>query len=157
MKIAISFLVCIISLSGMAQRLTYDDPDLTFSIKKPKKWEVFDDGYVVEVSPSVNDSSHTYLTITYFQKPLPPTGSEDLELMTMLPQVGMEEVSITEKVKIGPYHTERSSISNDSLLQYLYHFEDHGQLWEIITSAPKTDIKAQKRFLRLIRSIKIED
>ncbi|MEQ9022242.1 MAG: hypothetical protein RLN82_05720, partial [Pseudomonadales bacterium] len=64
-------LLSAISFSGFAQRVTFNDPDLTFSFKKPKDWQVFDDGYVVKISPSAQDTANIYFSFTYFESAQP--------------------------------------------------------------------------------------
>ncbi|WP_425392530.1 hypothetical protein [Ekhidna sp.] len=144
---------------AVGQRVSYDDPDLTFSFKKPKNWEVFDNGYVVKLSPSVHDTSNTYFTITYFEDASPLGVSKAPEIMQP------EDYTVTELptpnvVEVGKYElqtgTTRAIIHQESYHQQRYLFNNYNQRWEIITSAPESEKKKYEViFKRVIKSLRI--
>lgn len=147
MRIITSLLIIFISQTSFSQRVEFEDPDLTFSFKKPKGWEVFDDGYVVKVSPSAKDSASTYFTITYFENAQPygsfPTAEladETLTPSTQTYQIAKEETKLREK-REGDQQVK------------LYSFMKYGQRFEIKT-ASSSEVN-ERFFQKIIRSIKI--
>ncbi|WP_462248072.1 hypothetical protein [Ekhidna sp.] len=147
MRIITSLFILVLSNIAYSQRLSFEDPDLTFSFEKPKEWEVYDDGYVVKVSPSVLDSANIYFTITYF---------EDAQGFGLFPnkehiEVDNKQKSSTLKIdgktaKVGEEKKDGSNLST-------YTFMKYGQRFELKTSSTK---KKQKRiFRKIISSIQI--
>ncbi|WP_424961893.1 hypothetical protein [Ekhidna sp.] len=158
MRNTISLLALITSISVVfSQRITFNDPDLTFSLKKPKSWEVFDNGYVVKVSPSAIDTTDVYFTITYFESPT-PIGSYSEIIDTPLPEKSLEETAPQKVVTIGQYRLtmeSREAIRDGtSFIQQKYEFDHLGQSWEITTCTPEP--KVQKLFKRMIKSLRID-
>ncbi|MEQ6166730.1 hypothetical protein AAOE16_06000 [Ekhidna sp. MALMAid0563] len=160
MRSTISLLVFIVSISSaFSQRITFDDPDLTFSFKKPKGWEVFDNGYVVKISPSAVDTADIYFTITYFESPT-PIGSFREIIDTPFPDKPLEEAAPQRIVNIGQYQLRmesRDAIKEEtSFIQQKYQFDHLGQSWEITTFAPEPKApKLHKLFKRMIKSLRI--
>lgn len=158
MRSTISLLVFIVSISSaFSQRITFDDPDLTFSFKKPKGWEVFDNGYVVKISPSAVDTADIYFTITYFESPT-PIGSFSEIIETPLPDRPLEEAAPQKIVNIGQYQLKMESRKaikeGTSFIQRKYQFDHLGQSWEITTCTPES--KVQKLFKKMIKSLRID-
>lgn len=149
MRISISLILLIVSIPTFSQRVTFEDPDLTFSFKKPKKWQVFDDGYVVKVSPSAKDSAQVYFTITYFEN-AQPVGL----FPSAQPANSVEEV-IFEKIKIDGEYARRSEKSENDTHQQHYTFMKYGQRFEINTSAQSEE--TNRIFRKIIRSIQIKN
>ena len=161
MRSIISLLAFFFSVSiAISQRVSFDDPDLTFSFKKPKDWQLFDDGYYVKLSPSVEDTAHTYFTITYFETPK-PIGSYNEVPQAELTDQTTSQPSDKKKVKIGQYHlstwTSSFDLKDQSCLLRKYQFDHLGQSWEIVTSSPKSNTqKLDKLYKRIIKSLRIE-
>lgn len=147
MRIITSLLIFSISLASYCQRVEFKDPDLTFSFKKPKGWEVFDDGYVVKVSPSAQDSASIYFSITYFEN-AEPYGS----FPTVQPADDNFEPS-TETLQIAKETADlRKKNENDWQIR-LYSFMKYGQRFEIKTVS-SSEVH-EPSFQKIIRSIKI--
>lgn len=161
MQSTISLIVFIASITFVsAQRITFDDPDLTFSFKKPKSWEVFDNGYVVKVSPSARDTSDVYFTITYFESPT-PMGSFSEVMDIPLQEKPVKAPEPQKTVNIGQYllKMESTIATEDSgaYMQHRYQFDHHGQSWEITTCTPESKAKKlHKLFKRMIKSLRID-
>jgi len=155
------------SLEVCSQRVTFQDPDLSFSFKKPKNWEFFDNGYVIKVSPSAADSSTTYLTLTYFSSPKPMGGyganefPESLNTVNPADNIGSqpEKNGPSEKI-LGNDVQSREFIQDqegEDLKVRTYTFREAGQQWEIIASAPKGEGKKfNKVFRKIMRSLRID-
>lgn len=149
MRNTISLLLILISISALSQRVSFDDPDLTFSFKKPKNWQVFDDGYYVKVSPSVTDSSSTYFTITYFENPEP--YGNDLSL-------GLGDPNSVDNLEIASFTIVKETVKLEELVeanskQTTYFFSKYGQNFVVKTSVPKDQKKTNRLILKMIRSI----
>ncbi len=146
MRNTISLIFLFTCLFSYSQRVSFEDPDLTFSFVKPKKWEVFDDGYVVKVSPSAKDSASTYFTITYF---------EDAQSFGLFPIAGVEGdvATASSKMKIdGAPAKYDTKVKNGTQLGS-YTFMKYGQRFELKTAS---NHKKQNRiFRKIIRSIQI--
>ncbi|WP_420318068.1 hypothetical protein [Ekhidna sp.] len=155
------FLITTVTSFLVAQRLKFNDPDLSFSLKKPKSWQVFDNGYVVKLSPSANDTSSIYFTITYFEDASPLGGNETLQIIQPKEYV-ITELPTPNTIKIGKYQlqtgTTRAFINDNYYHQQRYIFNNNGQRWEIITSARESEKKElEKIFNRMIKSLKITE
>lgn len=164
MRITISILALFFIQTVLAQRISFDDPDLTFSIKKPKDWEIFDNGLVVKLAPSPKDSSHTYLTITYFQAPS-PINLMDSDMPQLIPFESSSEIKKGEGKK-APFKIAKaeamlfeSQVKGDQALQIRnYTFKRMGQDWEVVTSAPLAQSSAiDRQFERIMKSLKVSD
>ena len=162
MRILISSLIILVSaLTSFGQRVAFEDPDLTFSFKKPKHWELFDDGLVVKISPSKRDSASIYMTLTYYEDAIPIDGQENALLVK--PNEAAEaipELPTSNEVKIGKYMLKTGSkqtlIDGESYLYQRYVFKNYEQRWEIITSRPEEEQEQySKVFQRVIKSLKI--
>ena len=150
--ISIVFLLLITSLS--AQRITFNDPDLSFSFKKPKNWQVFDDGLVVKVSPSATDSAHTYFSITYFEDAEPFGGFPSVESQPGTPSEDLTPYSKKIAGKEANYQRVRGS--NEQSATYVFH--TFGQRFRIMTVQPlPEDAGITQAFNRMIRSLKVTD
>lgn len=164
MRSLISFIFFLLLLTGYAQRIEFEDPDLTWSFKQPKSWVLVDDGYVVKVSPSMQDTATTYLTITYFESPKPTKQlmTDELEAYSVS-QIPLKETNYGEEIKIGSMlatmNASTSLMDDDSFhVQKIYRFNHLGQQWEIVTSALERDEKRlDKKYLRLMRTLQISD
>ena len=148
MRIIISLLLIFSTILTFSQRVSFEDPDLTFSFKKPKSWQVFDDGYVVKVSPSVADSASIYFTITYFEN-AQPFGSWP----TATPASKTSENTDFTTVKIAGENARKFEESIESLSLNRYQFTKYGQQFVLKTSS--TSPKTNRIFRKIIRSIKI--
>ncbi|MEQ9465874.1 MAG: hypothetical protein RLN88_00600 [Ekhidna sp.] len=141
------------TLISFSQRITFNDPDLSFSFKKPKDWQVFDDGLVVKVSPSAADSSRTYFSITYFED-AEPFG--EFPLVESQPETPPENLTPYPKKIAGQDAKYQENNSNE--LSATYVFYTFGQRFLIVTvqSLPE-DQAVSQAFNRMIRSIKVTD
>ncbi|MEP1033721.1 hypothetical protein [Ekhidna sp.] len=148
MRITISLILIASYFFSFCQRISFEDPDLTFSFKKPKNWEVFDDGYVVKASPSARDSADTYFTITYFEF-AQPSGS----FPTAKPVIESFDKGFT-KTKINGIKAKCIEIKNGEYRTNEYEFVKYGQRFEIKTSA--RDPQINRIFRKIIRSILIK-
>ncbi len=149
MRSTISLLLISISIVGFSQRVSFEDPDLTFSFKKPKTWQVFDDGYSVKVAPSASDSSHTFLSITYFEDARPLGGIGSFSKST-----GRQATTYTRKIDGVAATFEIHKTKN--IEKRIYHFYKYNQRFEVITSLPgKTALRNHRTIKNIIRSIRI--
>ena len=152
MRSIISALITIMSLVTLAQRVTFNDPDLTFSFKKPKSWEVFDDGYSVKASPSAADSSNFFFSITYFESPT-PAGEMTIGLTSS------DEFSPDgdASFKIGGEKATYQRIIKDNKQSTLYRFYKLGQRFEVTVVSNSSYKKGTKTLRKIIKSIRIEE
>lgn len=160
MRSLISSWFLIITITSFSQRVTFDDPDLSFSFKKPKNWQIVDDGYVIKIAPDLADTAITYLSLTYFQNPAPLNEMLGEGLAVQLPESSLQEIPFGKEVNLGPYLTHMTSTrlltdDDESLIQKMYRFKDHGQQWEIITSYKASERKMNHTFEKVIKSLKI--
>ena len=153
--------------SSMAQRVSFEDPGLTFSFKKPKDWVVVDDGYVIKVSPFMRDTATTYLTMTYFDYPEPISNDEGTHFSVVSIESQAKEefkdhmwsdehIEIYEKKVLW----KRAMISKDDVLieRRFYDFDLDKKNWEIVTSIPEKDLDLyHKKFIAIIKSFRIEN
>ena len=54
-------------LISFSQRVSFNDPDLSFSFKKPSKWELVDDGFNISMYPRNPVEEIQQINITYFE------------------------------------------------------------------------------------------
>lgn len=153
MRNIISLTFLFLSLASFSQRVSFEDPDLTFSFKKPKNWEVFDDGYVVKASPSAQDTASIYFSITYFEDAQPP-GMNPFE------NENEKNSSIDFQKwirKIAGEKAEYRIESSDNSVETLYRFKWDDQRFELTTKQPSPAKNPQNSevFNRIIRSIRI--
>lgn len=151
MRNTISLLLFLLSFYALGQRVSFEDPDLTFSFKKPKNWHVFDDGYVVKVAPSVKDSASTYFSITYFEDAQP---SRDIQFADSIDSTSNPCLG---KTKIAGVLTKYCVETTSNAIQTQYHFTKYGQRFELVTLQP-SPIKDPRNivvFNHIIRSIRI--
>lgn len=169
MRTIIRLFVLVLATSSMAQRVEFNDPDLTFSFKKPKSWELIDDGYVVKVSPTVADTASIYVSFTYFQSPsaIDYTMLEaDTEVPTLIPMNSVDEYNnhpeSGEKIKIakeeGRWSATEVMENGIVYVRRIYHVSTYGQRWDIVSNVPKADVSAYNRtFSRIIKSLKVSN
>ncbi|SNT12897.1 hypothetical protein SAMN05421640_2408 [Ekhidna lutea] len=150
MRSIISLLILSISFGLLAQRVAFEDPDLSFSFKKPKGWEVVDDGYVVKVSPSIADTSTTCFAITYFESPK-PVGDIPLDLQL---QIDSTETP-TSKTKIAGEEANWFEETSENFISRHYTFFKFNQRFEITIKYP-IESKYDKKLKSIIRSIKVK-
>ena len=153
-------------LISFSQRVSFNDPDLTFSFKKPKNWKIFDDGYVIKVSPSEADTSTIYLSLTYFSSPRPMGGYVSGEFPESLKNVNPTTNIESQSGKHGPSEKimgqkvqSKEYIQNqdgENLNIRVYTFLEANQQWKISTSAPKDERKeSNKEFRKIMRTLRI--
>lgn len=151
MRIIISLALFFMVLSVPAQRVSFDDPDLTFSFKKPKGWQVFDDGYVVKVAPSESDTAIIYFSITYFEDARPKSETD----LDFLHDGSNDESRPTQPIKIAGtdgqffFEEKANSVSAE------YYFKKLGQRFEIFTLHPSEDREMEKTLRKIVRSVKV--
>ncbi len=147
MRSIISLVLLSISLNVFSQRISFEDPDLTFSFKKPKNWEVFDDGYVVKLSPSVQDSANFFLTFTYFE------DAQAVGFITNTASVNSSEEKEFSKTKIAGEIAKVAKELNGSKSLNSYTFMKYGQRFEITTNS--SSLNSNRVFRKIIRSIRV--
>lgn len=143
------------TITSLAQRISFEDPDLTFSFKKPNDWQVFDDGYAVKVSPSPKDTTNTYFSITYFEDAQPfgifplTDGLESAD--------GPKKKPISYRGKIAGENAKYLETRTGNSIQTIYLFYKFGQRFQVITKEPLNgeDKKNERVFNRMIRSIRV--
>lgn len=150
MRIIISFFLLASAFLSFSQRVSFEDPDLTFSFKKPKNWQMIDNGYEVKVYPSAKDSSSTYFTITYFED-AKPSGEFNL---------GQHEEALKSarplNFKIAGVPAKYASRNDKERIITRYQFYKFGQRFELKTSFSETNKSKNERvFKRMIRSVKV--
>ncbi|WP_370089800.1 hypothetical protein [Ekhidna sp.] len=149
MRIIISLTLLLLIVSASAQRVTFDDPDLTFSIKKPKGWEVFDDGYVVKVSPSMQDTASTYFSITYFE------GAQPYGEIIFEEQLQLDiKPAPTGKTKIAGEPASYFEAIDEKSATIIYTFSKYNQRFELVTKSPITS-EHSRQLNSLVRSVKV--
>ncbi len=148
MRITISLFLLTTTLVSFSQRVSFEDPDLTFSFKKPKNWQVFDDGYVVKVSPSAKDSATVYFTLTYFEY-AQPIGA----LPTAKPANHSDEEDYVQTKVAGAAAKQRERMDGE-LTIINYTFVKFGQSFYLKTSTD--NIADQRIFRKIIRSVQIK-
>lgn len=148
MRIFASLIMLFLATQCVAQTIVFEDPDLTFSIKKPKKWQVFDDGYVVKLSPSVSDSATLYVSLTYFEAPKVYDLFDSFE--------GDSKETEEKTVRLKKLDVSQEDTSTDDLIKSKYTFRVFGQEFLIRTSAPAPlRPKQRKVFRKIVRSVRI--
>ena len=149
MRNTISLFLLLSALSTFAQRVSFEDPDLTFSFKKPKNWQVFDDGYVVKVSPSAADSATIYFTITYFE------NAQPFGLFSNARPADSPKVLDFETIKIAGKEAKVRKWVEGKAYLHAYTFRKYGQHFQLKTAT--LDPQNQRIFRRIIKSIKVEN
>ena len=150
MRSITSWILICISISCFSQRVSFNDPDLTFSFKKPKNWEIFDDGYLVKASPSALDSANTFFSITYFEDAQPFDG---LGLASNSGNATTDRKSIKiDKVK-ATYFIKKED--GDEVKQY--QFYKKGQRFSVVTKYPMSDKTPSRKLLKMVKSIRITE
>ena len=163
MRSIISLLALLAASFCIAQRISFEDPQLTFSIKKPKNWEVIDNGYVIKLTPSHQDSTTTFITFTYFEQatPFEESGFDGPQLVIEEDFNQLYEAPLGDKKTkiLGRRVTYRSTtILIEQLLveKRLYAFALNGLDWEIISSCKQASAGDYDRiFSRIARSLRI--
>ena len=168
MRSTISFLlILLITFPILAQRVEFEDPDLTFSFKKPKKWELIDDGYVVKVSPSIRDTATVYVSFTYFESPSAIDYSSleaDTDVPVLVPMQSSDEYDDFSEsgnpIKIagekGSWSEKEITKEGLQLKKRIYGFKKNNQRWKIAVSAPHSSFGSYERlFNRIIKSLKV--
>lgn len=167
MRHSISLLIFLYSFASFSQRASFEDPGLTFSFKKPKNWVLVDDGYEIKVSPYMRDTSHTYLTLTYFEYPEPLSNDMGTHFSVLTIESETKEefkdhmwsddhLVISDKKVLW----KKSMISKNDLLieRRFYDFDLYKKNWEIVTSAPTDEFKKyHRKFKSIIKSLQIEE
>ena len=167
MRIITSLLILVYSFSSVSQRVSFEDPGLNFSFKKPKDWVMVDDGYVIKVAPFMEVIDHTYLTLTYFDYPEPTSNDLGTHFSVITIESETKEEfkdhmwSDDHIVIFGKKVLYKKSLSstNDILLEKrFYDFDLDKKNWEIVTSIPTSDLKKyHRKFIAIIKSFKIEE
>ncbi len=149
MKNIISLLLFFTSIGCFSQRLSFDDPDLTFSFKKPKRWEVFDDGYLVKISPSTLDSADTFFSFTYFEdaKPFDGMGSA----------LGSTNDLKKHSIKIDKVQASYTISQNAKKEIREYQFYKKGQRFVVKTGKIMENKSTSRSLEKLVKSIRITD
>ena len=165
MRTTISLLILLCSLPVFCQRISFEDPGLTFSFKKPKNWVLVDDGYEIRVSPFMRDTAHTFLTMTYFDYPEPISNDVGTHFVITIESETKEDFKdhmwsddhmVICKKKV--LWKKRLFSSSDVLIeQRFYDFDLQQKNWEIVTSVPSEEFKKyQRKFKGIIRSFRID-
>lgn len=164
MRTTISLVLLLFYLTASSQRVSFDDPDLNFSFKKPRSWELIDDGYVVKISPTLQDTAELFMTITYFEAPSLFGTSTNPDLPQVIPFDSPNEDYGTVKdegtIQINKVQAQYSTthITKGSMMIEIrnYQFSKLGQSWELVTSSP-TDVSksSSKQFNRILKSLRI--
>lgn len=164
---SISILLLSLSINVAAQRVEFNDPDLTFSFVKPTLWTV-KDGLTVFVSPEneSTDQPTIFFSITYFENPSQAEANEDVfdsnEIEPSIPsdlkefspdKVGRRYITNETALWASYYHTQNGI----SLKAVSYVFMKLNQRFEIRVSAPKDVFEENERFFNsIIESLIIE-
>lgn len=167
MRHVTSICLTILATGLLAQRLNFEDPELTFSIKKPKDWILIDDGYVVKFSPTKKDTANIYITFTYFEAPsaINYEVEMDTDVPVVIPFGQSDEYGVIpndgNKIKIAGEEgswSETNVESNGTIFtRRIYHFTQYGQRWDIVTNAPESEMKKYQRyFKKVIKSLRTE-
>lgn len=162
------FNVCalLVLFSAYSQRVVFQDPGFTFSIKSPNNWQLIDDGYEIIIAPKMSDTSNTYLSITYFDPPEQQVIEEGVDnYFSVISAVSKH----TEAFENVPYSSEYIKIAKQKVFPKIlkvtedevliekrfYEFEYQKRNWEIILSAPEDIFSVlYKKYERIIKSIK---
>lgn len=150
MRSLTSLVFLLVCSFGFSQRVSFNDPDLTFSFKKPKGWEVFDDGYSVKTSPSAADSSSLFFSITYFEG-AQPFG----ELTIGLTSADAMTDATNKSFKIAGENAKSRTIKKGSGVAIDYTFSKMGQRFEITTLSPLGDTKSERFLKKIVKSIQV--
>ena len=152
MRIIISVIICLYTLSINAQRVEFNDPDLTFSFVKPKEWSLFDDGYRVLVSPSVKDSSNIYFSITYFEKPQPQELGLEEDLII---EEEFEQELVNVNFKIAKVEAQTYMQADAQGEKKVYIFEKFNHRFYIYTAENDSKNSFDGVFKRILKSIRV--
>ncbi|MFK7953875.1 MAG: hypothetical protein AB8B73_13600 [Ekhidna sp.] len=163
----LSLLLLIGSFMSSAQRIEFEDPDLTFSFVKPQDW-IVKDGLTVFVTP--NDESieepNTFFSITYFEEPIPTEANENVfdanEMEPSIPsgliefnpsKAGKKYIANEVAMWASYYHTQ----SGKRLKVISYVFMKLNQRFEISISAPLNSFdELESQFQSILESLLIE-
>ena len=166
MRTIISVLVLLYAFTSLSQRVSFEDPGLAFSFFKPKDWVMVDDGYYIKISPVMRDTANTYLTITYFEPPVPESNAAGTHFTVI-------EVDSPAKNEFASYMHSEDGVSilgfdvrpkrsltekqDIPLERRFYDFYRQNKNWEIITSAHADEFnKYNRTFKKILKSIRIE-
>ena len=170
-KFLMTFLaICFIwSHQLLAQRVTFKDPDLTFSFKKPKDWVVYDNGYIVKVFPPTHaKDTSTYFTITYFEAPVPSqniVGADGVEVAIEQDPLDSSRFEIMSEKSSGTMKIAKAQATwqlythqqgETEKRTMIYQFKMYNQRFELETSSPKVQYKSfESAFRKIISSIRV--
>ena len=167
MRISISISILIVTISAFGQRVIFEDPELTFSFKKPKDWVMLDDGYEIKIAPVMADIHQTYLTVTYYDYPEPTSNGAGTHFSILTIESDTKEEfkdilwSNDHVLICGKKVLWKKSLSstNDVLIEKrFYDFDLDKKNWELVTSIPTKDQKKyHRKFISIIKSFRIED
>lgn len=168
MKSFFSLLLIVLSTFTFSQRITFNDPDLTFSFVKPADWMVQDD-LVVKATPSNQsfESATTFFSITYYEDPEKPEEAtielvdSDVTSPPIPPNLQEFKAGAGGKTDIAEetahwtsyYHTQDAI----RIKAVSYRFMKFNQRFEITVSAPISSFEQMEKELEaILSSIKIE-
>lgn len=167
MRILLYFLI-LSSFNAFSQRVEFNDPDLTFGFVKPTGWKVKDDLVVMMVPADQSfESSSTFFSITYFEEPEQPEGSDlPLEKSEIEPSIPLDlkefkaseigRIYIANEVALWAsyYHTQNGK----RIKAISYVFKKLNQRFEITISAPLDFFdKRNEDLQKIISSINISN
>lgn len=167
MRISISILFLFIGVLGYAQnRVSIQDPDLTFSYILPEDWTNIDDPYYHYILPPKSKKCDSVaVALTYFEgKCADLDECFDGEVKGAFPNEypgfkiensGKDRIQdIDSKWIEFSYHTEESS---EKKIALYYSFISHNQLFTIFFGAQKDCFaKNEAAVFKLIQSLEIE-
>lgn len=144
----------LLAFGGFAQKVHFEDPELQFEFEKPEGWHVFDDGLWVKASPSAQDTSFIYVSITYYEDAV----IEDPEIAELL-SAGKPDMLPSEVIIDQQEVLERTE-DLDSLTITHYSFVKYGQRFEIDVCSPLlhgdvADDELKEKFDQILSSIKV--
>ncbi|MEM0941705.1 MAG: hypothetical protein AAGI25_18245 [Bacteroidota bacterium] len=166
MRVTIGLMVLLYSTDLLSQRVSFEDPELIFSFKKPKHWVIIDNEYVIKLSPSLRDTSFTYLTITYFAPPERINEETQSYFVLVDPETPAKSafksyMHSDDPVKILGFKVrpKRALITKKEipLERRFYDFHRVDKNWEVVTSAPTHQYKKHhKEYKSILKSLRIE-
>jgi hypothetical protein len=105
----------------VAQRVSFDDPDLTFSFKKSKKWKMVDDGLNISIYPKKPTEEIQQINITYFEN----ASGESFEDVSLADNIKFKhEMLASNRPNYTLIETQKRGSEDDETHIYTYSYEE---------------------------------
>lgn len=145
---------------SQAQKTTIEDPDITFSFKKPKGWTLKDDGYYLNLyAPAADTDSLDYISFTYYELPSGTTEANEVMLQRADTKEPNYRLISTENIQLKKTAASIEEYLHDSEMTQLLicEFDLHQQLFECRLKTFGSENGASKKaFKQFLKSLNVD-